>query len=187
MLTREREIEIETIAVDTLRDFGLTRYPISIQEVAETLGIKLVPYSSLSAADGKLARAASDDAFHARTWDFSKASIVFDDTNKAYYYRSRFSGGHELGHILLEHREDTPNREREADYFSGYLLAPHPLVLKCGPNCNLSATFKVSDACAACALDQARWRKDEGKARYPHEEWLVSNVTGREGGPVANT
>lgn len=53
MLTREREIEIETVAVDVLCDFGLSHYPVSIREVAEALGIKLVPYSSLSATEKK--------------------------------------------------------------------------------------------------------------------------------------
>lgn len=183
-MTREREIEIETVAVDVLCDFELTHYPVSIKEIAESLGVKLVPYSSLSATDKKLAFAASDDAFHARSWDFSEASIVFDDTAGAYFNRSRFSGGHELGHILLEHREDTPNREKEADYFLGYLLAPHPLVLKCGSSCNLSEVFGISGACAAVASSQAQVRRTEGGPWRPHEKWLIENAIWKGGGLI---
>lgn len=69
------------------------------------------------------------DAFGIHNADFTIAKIVVNDMTGSYYNRSRFPGAHEVGHIHLEHTEDTPNRETEADYYAGYLLAPHPLIL----------------------------------------------------------
>ena len=96
MLKRARQIEIEVEAVSLLQDLGINRYPMSVQDLAEGLGIELVKYSTLSDEERTLARAASDDAFHVRTADFYETRIVLDDCVGAYYYRSRFSGAHEI-------------------------------------------------------------------------------------------
>lgn len=184
-LLRERRVEIEIAAVELMRDFDIKEFPISIFRIANALDITLIPYSSLTYEELKLAFAASDDAFHTRTHDFMDTRIVFDDTNRAHYLRSRFSSAHEIGHIVLEHREDTPNREREADYFSGYLLAPHPLVLMHGGSIGVAKLFGVSESCAAFACDQARARKVEGVPWLPHERWLIEHAIWKEGGLLA--
>lgn len=181
-LSRERQIEIEYATVELLQDFNVNEFPISISKLAELLGIKLVPCSSLSQEERNLALAASNDAFHVRTYDFMHTCIVFDDTNGAYYHRSRFSGGHEIGHIVLEHNERTPNREREADYFSGYLLAPHPLVIRCRKGFSISDVFGVSSDCASYARRQADARLREGAPWRPHEKWLLDNAVWKGGG-----
>lgn len=182
MLEREREIEIEQIIVEVLCDLDIKTYPISITNLANQLGIKFVSYSSLSIEEKALAKAASDDAFHVRTHDFMNTRIVVDDSMGAYFNRSRFSGGHEIGHIILEHTEDTPNREAEANYFSGYLLAPHPLVLKCKPGWSISDVFGVSDSCAYIAKAQAVARKSENSPWRAHEQWILDNAQWKEGG-----
>lgn len=183
--TKERQIEIEIAAVELLQDFGLTNFPVSITQVAEALGIKLIPYSSLSEDERGLALAASGDAFHVRTDDFTSVRIAFDDTAGSHFLRSRFSGAHEVGHVLLAHREDTPDREREADYFAGYLLIPHPLVLNSPEGHSLSEVFGVSERCASLALDQAEARKAEGVPWLPHEQWLLDNIVWKGGGLLA--
>lgn len=142
----------------------------------------MVPYSSLPENEKKLAFAASDDAFNVKTRDYMNTWIVFDDTHGARYARSRFSGGHEIGHIILGHKKTTPENEREADYFSGYLLIPHPIVLKCKPGFSLEDVFGVSKDCAAFAYDQAQARLREHTPWYPHEQWLIDNATWKGGG-----
>ncbi|MGI6033639.1 MAG: hypothetical protein ACOX69_09505, partial [Coriobacteriales bacterium] len=98
-LSRKRQIEIEQEVVGLLQDFGIKEFPISITRIASALDIQLVPYSTLSENEMKLAFAASDDAFHVRTSDFTNVRIVFDDTKGAYYYRARFSGGCSYGFV----------------------------------------------------------------------------------------
>ena len=154
-----------------LQDLGISHYPMSVQDLAEGLGIELVKYSSLSEDERALARAASDDAFHVRTADFYETRIVLDDCVGAYYFRSRFS-------------EDTVDREAEANYFAGYILVPHPLVLTASKGGSVSDLFGVSGQCADFARDQAEARLREGGPRRLHEQWLLDNVAWEGGGLV---
>lgn len=171
--------------VELLEVYNLGVYPVSLGTVMDTLQIDRVPYSSLSDVEKGLAILASKDkAFNVTSHDYTRAQVVFDDTRGSYFNRSRFSGGHETGHIWLEHEEDTPNREAEADFFSGYLLAPHPLIITMGdPSAvEVSERFGISRDCAAFAIDQANERKREGAPWRTHEEWLLKNVQWKGGG-----
>lgn len=48
--------------------------------------------------------------------------VLFDETSVA--QRLRFSLAHELGHILLNHSDDTDIKEKEANCFASHLLIP---------------------------------------------------------------
>lgn len=184
MLTRERETEIETILVEVLQDFGLTVYPMSISRAADALDIELIPHSSLTPRIRELAISASEDGFSLSSPDYALTQIIFDDRG-SYHYRARFSGGHELGHIVLEHPENGGKYEEEADYFGGYLLVPHPLLIMMGGGATITRVadlFGVSRPCASFAIDQARARQREGGSWRPHEKWLLDNVVWKGGG-----
>lgn len=184
MLARGRRIEIETILVGILQDYGLIDYPMSITKVAAALDIELIPHSSLTPHIHELAISASEDAFTLISHNYTRAQIVFDDRG-SYHNRARFSGGHELGHIALEHPKSGGVYEEEADYFAGYLLVPHPMIIKMGNNVSIARvaeTFGVSHPCAKYAVDQARARYREGGPWRPHEQWLLTNAIWRGGG-----
>lgn len=183
MIHRARQIEIETQIVEMLDDYGLAIYPISIQRVIEALDIDLVPYSSLG-SKRDLALSASEDAFNIKNGDFTLAKIVVNDTEGSFFTRSRFSGGHEIGHIHLEHRGNTPDREDEANYYSGYLLAPHPLILTMPNDGLLAKRFGISQPCADIARRQAEARQREGGPWLPHERWLIENARWTGGGLI---
>ena len=177
-------VEIEITLVEILQDYGLVDYPMSITKVAATLGIELIPHSSLTPHIRELAISASEDAFSYSSHDFMRTQIVFDDRG-SYHNRARFSGGHELGHIILEHPNSGGIYEEEANYFGGYLLVPHPLVITMGNNVSITRvaeTFGVSRPCAKFAIDQARVRYREGGPWRPHEQWLLNNAIWRGGG-----
>lgn len=185
MIVRTRQIEIEVAAVELLEEYGLNAYPISLAVVMDTLQVDLIPFSILDDDEKKLAILASQDkAFSVTSRNYMRAQVVFDDSRGSYFNRSRFSGGHETGHIWLEHEEDTPNREAEADYFSGYLLAPHPLIIAMGnPTASeVSERFGISADCAAFAIHQANARRREGGPLRPHEKWLMENAKWKGGG-----
>lgn len=185
MVSRARQIEIEVAAVELLEEYGLCTYPVKIGTVLDALQVDMVPYSVLSDEEKRLALLASHDkAFNVTSRDYMRAQVIFDDTRGSYFCRSRFSGGHETGHIWLEHEEDTPNRKAEADYFSGYLLAPHPLIIAMGnPGVGeVSERFGISGDCASFAIDQANARRREGGPWRPHERWLLENAQWKGGG-----
>lgn len=183
-LTRERQVEIEVVVQELIEDYGLVQYPQSIQRAAKVLGVELRAYSTLRASQRELARAASEDAFSVTTPDMATATIAFEDGAGSMYERLRFSGGHELGHIVLEHSEDYPDREAEADYFSGYLLAPHPLVITTPQGIFIAERFGISASCAGFAIDQAHDRRLEGAPWLPHERWLLDHAVWRGGGLI---
>lgn len=186
-MSRERKTEIEEILVEVLEDYGIVEYPMSIGKVAAALGVELIPHSSLPFDKLILALRASEDAFSLSTPDYSDVQIVFDDRG-SYLNRARFSGGHEIGHIILQHPEDGGIYEDEANYFGGYLLAPHPLILSMG--CDTKAAkvaerFGISVPCASFAIDQARARQREGGPWRPHEQWLLDHAIWKGGGLLA--
>lgn len=181
MLHRARQIEIETQIVEMLEDYNLAIYPISIKRVIDALDIGLVPYSSLG-GERELALSASEDAFGIRNNDFTLAKVAVNDTEGSFFTRSRFSGGHEIGHIHLEHRDNSPDREDEADYYSGYLLAPHPLILTMPSESLLAKRFGISQHCANIARRQAEARRRESGPWLPHEKWLLENARWIGGG-----
>lgn len=186
MLTREKEIEIEKAVVELLEEYeGLGSYPVSIGKVLKTLGVDLVPFSCLREGERRLALLASrDKAFNVTSRDYMRAQVVFDDTRGSYFYRARFSGAHEAGHIWLEHDSSTPGNEAEANYFAGYLLAPHPLIIAMENPISSQVTerFGISEPCASYAIDQANDRRREGGCLRPHEQWLLDNVQWKGGG-----
>lgn len=189
MLERKREIEIETILVEVLQDYGLADYPMSVGRMASALGVDLIPHSRLTSPIRELAIAASEDAFSLSSTDYSLARIVFDDRG-SYHFRARFSGAHELGHIVLEHPDDGDPYEGEANYFGGYLLVPHPLVIKMGrdvTDTQVAEAFGVSRPCASFAIDQARARMREGGPWRKHEQWLLDNAVWEGGGLLGRT
>ena len=189
MLTRRRKTEIEAILVEILQDYGLTCFPMSVGRVASALDVGLIPHSTLSPHIRELAISASEDAFSLSSPDYMLTQIVFDDRG-SYHYRARFSGGHELGHIVLEHPRSGTPYEEEADYFGGYLLVPHPLLIKIGTSTSASRVaemFGVSRPCASFAIDQARTREREGELWRPHEKWLIDNAVWKGGGLLGRT
>lgn len=181
-LTRERQVDIEVMIKELIEDYALVEYPQSITRTAKVLGVDLRPYSSLNQSCQALARSASEDAFSVTTADMSIAAIVFEDSEGSMHGRARFSGAHELAHIVLGHSEDDPLREPEADYFAGYFLAPHPLVMRMPEGITVAERFGVSAWCADFAIDQATDRRREGEPWLPHEEWLIENIVWRGGG-----
>lgn len=190
MVPRARQLEIETLIVEMLEDYNLARYPISIRQVAEALKIDLIPYSELPPDENQLAVSASEDAFSVYKSDFSVAKIAVNDTNGSYFNRSRFSGGHEVGHVHMAHKKDTLNREREADYYSGYLLAPHPLILhycKGATPHQVANVFGISEDSARVAIGQAKYRLKEGGPWKPHEKWLIEHIEWKGGGLFGRT
>lgn len=183
-ISRVKQTEIEEAVIELLDTYGFMEYPVSIAVVAETLGIELVPYSMLDSQHLALAKLASDDAFGISTRDYAIVKMVVNDTEGSRVVRSRFSGAHEIGHIWLDHDENQSGKEAEADYFAGYLLAPHPLVMRCRNALEVQERFGISAPCAEFAWDQAHDRVDEGPWWRPHELWLLNNIEWRGGGLI---
>lgn len=184
MLERQHQKEIERAVIEMLQDYDLAKYPISVGAAAEALDVKVVPYSSLDSHIRNVAFAVSSDAFTIADAEYNSATLAVNDVSGSNYNRARFSGAHELAHIFLGHSEESPFKEEEADYFVGYLLAPHPLILTLPKDAAVAERFGVSGQCASFAIDQANNRRKESSFWEPHEQWLVNNAVWRGGGLI---
>lgn len=168
------EIEVVNMLEDRL---GRVTYPLDIDALAARMGVSFTPYRDSSTYEGYLAMNASTDAFTLLTPDYSYVEVHY---NLAGYSGTRlaFSKGHELGHIYLDHGSRTDRHaEDEADYFSGYLLAPHPLIQKHGLRGSVARTFGVGSWCADIAIKQLDERLRWGGPAKEHEIRLIRMST----------
>lgn len=158
---------------DLLEDWGCHSYPFMVKDLARWVGAELVPYSRLSGQERKDALGASTDAF--TVFESGKPIILYNDYVLP-THRRRFSMGHEIAHIWLGHKEQTAENEQVADYFSGYLLAPHPLIIKHKLWDSIKMCFETTDWCARFAFDQARERMAEQRAWSEYERRILCMI-----------
>ena len=166
--------EIEESVADLLEDWGCRSYPFMMMDLACWADAELVPYSQLSTQERIDAFAASKDAF----------TVVKNGKHAIFYNeyvtpgnRRRFSMAHEIGHIWLGHTEQTEENEKAANYFAGYLLAPHPLIIKYSLWNSMKTSLLITDWCANYAYDQARNRQLDQRAWTEHEQRIVDMIT----------
>ena len=89
--------------------------------------------------------------------------------------RIRFTIMHEIGHILLGHREESVLAKKMADYFAAYSLAPSPLMslFKCDDFTDVIDKFDVSPECAYNCFERfTNWFYYSGKIK-PYETELI--------------
>ena len=145
------------------------------------MGIKYIPYSSLSEKKKEALAIGSQDGLHA-LWELSKGKFVF-----TIYYndnlpsrRIRFTIMHELGHIFLDHTEHSDLAESESNYFAKYALAPPPLVhtLQIQDYVELADRFDISYECAFyCMQKYSKWFRYGAADYLDNELALISLFT----------
>lgn len=137
--------QIKRACVDTLKNCNIGTVPIDVKYLLITNGVMLKTYSSYSSNPRaiEMLMRYSPDAFTIQLSDGRKMVLYNDKMPDA---RIRFSLTHELGHIVLKHRQESELSEKEADFFASYLLAPPPLIasFKCFTPKELSDRFNVS-------------------------------------------
>ena len=108
----------------------LNSIPINIEKLAEKMGFiikrscniikenldKLITYFEINEDKTIYGFSTFDEA--------SQRFVIYVDDLNAKENKQRFSIAHEIGHIVLNHRENSYENEKEADYFAGYLLCP---------------------------------------------------------------
>lgn len=131
-------------------------FPIDCKLILHHYGFTLYTYKELQNANLALYTAAknySNDAFRFRM------SIYYNNCMPK--NRIRFSLMHELGHYILEHKENSDENEQEADYFASYVLAPRIAIRKSGCTTadDIHDQFGVSYAVANRILSDFQHRR----------------------------
>ncbi len=121
----------EQIKLEVARIFvkcNITQIPITGFEIANKLGIIVIPYSAFN--EGKRLKLIEEDEDGFYVKREGKNYIYYND-NKS-YGRINFTILHEIGHIVLDHTQHSELAEAEANFFAKYSIAPPVLVDKFG-------------------------------------------------------
>ncbi len=151
-LSDERYEEIKHYVVELFKKYKISCIPVSGFEIATKMGIKIVLYSSLDERKILAARRFSNDGFSLfadETW-----TIYLNDIDTG-YKRQNNTLLHEIGHIVLDHTEDSELADKEANFFAKYALVPPILVykLKLKTADEIEEIFEVSHEAAGYAWE----------------------------------
>ncbi len=136
--------DIERKVVALYKETFVACVPIDPFELARRKGFVLCGYSRLSRDARKELRTTERDAISLFDPEDGLFKIFYDDSYSS--VRVRFSLMHEIGHIVLEHREESVLARMMANYFAGYALAPTPLIRRfgCDDFMEVADKFKIS-------------------------------------------
>ena len=151
-ISDERYEEIKRIVVDLFVRSEVTCVPVNGFELATKMGIKVIPYSGFSAHVKRLLLKKSEDGFSAETTAGSWVIYYNDDAD---YGRINHTIMHEIGHIVLDHSEDSELAEKEAGFFAKYALAPPVLIhrLRIDDPAEIARVFEISFEAAVYAFN----------------------------------
>ncbi|MBQ7907409.1 MAG: ImmA/IrrE family metallo-endopeptidase [Clostridia bacterium] len=126
-LSSRRCEEIKKIVVEMFVKYDVSCVPINGFEIASKMGIHVVPYSAYPSKKRGLLLKKSEDGFSLEK-NIGEWYIFYND--KKGYRRTNNTIMHEIGHIVLDHTEDSELAEKEVNFFAKYALVPPVLVHK---------------------------------------------------------
>ena len=106
-------------------EYGSNKIPFDICEMASSMNIELIPYSTLANYQQIKCLEKSKDGFSIGD---SRAWKIFYNDYIGCEGRIRFTIMHEIGHYQLGHLSEDKMMEVEANFFAKYALAPPPLI-----------------------------------------------------------
>ena len=158
-ISNQRYEEIKRIVVKMFVKYGVSCVPINGFEIAHKMGVKVIPYSAIAASKRWLLLKKSENGFSVERTN-GQWYIFYNDEKD--YGRVNHTIMHEIGHIVLDHTEDSELAEKEVKFFAKYALAPPVLIhkLKLNNPESISQIFEISYEAACYAYDYyQKWRK----------------------------
>lgn len=123
----------------------ITKVPIDPFDIAARLGYTVKSFASFPEALQKGFQ--ENDVDGISLFDPKQQSFIIYYNHLSFDTRIRFTIMHEIGHIILGHKEESILAKRMADYFASYSLAPSPLIMLFGQNADIASIFNVSAEC----------------------------------------
>lgn len=168
-------IEEDVVKLHIELDLAL---PVDPYLVAERLGFIVRRFSEIRNMEAlsilKTGPDTSRDGLSYRDPELDTFVIWINDMDSTYEPRLNFTIMHEIGHIRMGHRNDSPLAEMIANYYAAYALVPSPLpaLLKCNSFMDIIDEFNVSVDCAFnCSKRCMNWALYGGPIK-PYEEKL---------------
>ena len=154
---RYEEIK-KTISV-LIEKYDIKKIPLDVFGLAKKLKINLVKYSQLTEYEmnqlEEYGISRNSDGFFALVVKKGKSIPYIYYNDKKSVERIRFTILHEIGHYILEHKQQSCLAEAEANFFAKYLIAPPILIHRINPSdyMEIAKIFKISEECAWYAFD----------------------------------
>lgn len=180
VLSSKRYDKIKDEIVDLYEDHGVCALPIDCIGLAQRMKVRLMAYSQLTKKKLTAAYAMSSDGFllplECKLTGQMEYVIYYNDDNC--HERQRFTIMHEIGHIVLDHCEESDLAEAEANFFAKYSLAPPPLVneIEVEDYYDMAIKFDLSLQCAMyCMKYYQKWLQ-YGPPDYEPVEWRMIEI-----------
>jgi Zn-dependent peptidase ImmA (M78 family) len=174
-LSQERYEEIKQVVVDMFVKYNVCCVPVNGFELATKMGIKVIPYSAIPERKRWLLLKKSEDGFSLEK-DVGEWYIYYND--KKDYGRINHTIMHEIGHIVLDHSEDSELAEKEVRFFAKYALVPPVLVHKLNIDNAIDIVdhFDVSFEAACYAYSYYKKWLRYGSPEYTKYELTLLNL-----------
>lgn len=172
-LSNQRCEEIKRIVVRMYVKYGITCVPVNGFEIASKMGVKVVPYSAIPENKRWLLFKKSEDGFCVER-NLGKWYIYYNDARD--YGRVNNTIMHEIGHIVLDHSEDSELAEKEVKFFAKFALAPPVLVhkFKLASAEEIADIFEISYEAACYAYSYyKKWLRYGGSEYTDYEEVIL--------------
>jgi Zn-dependent peptidase ImmA (M78 family) len=136
------------------------------------MGVTVIPYSAFPPQKRALLLKKSEDGFSVEK-TAGEWYIYYNDEKG--YRRINNTIMHEIGHIVLDHTEDSELAEKEVNFFAKYALVPPVLVHKLEINSPLQIVrlFDVSFEAAKYAFDYYQKWLEFGGSDYTRYELIT--------------
>lgn len=173
-LSDDRYEEIKRIIVNLFVKYNIKCIPVNGFELATKMGITIVPYSARPKDKRYLFLKKSEDGFCVEK-STGEWYIFYND--KQDYGRINNTIFHEIGHVVLDHSEDSELAEKEVKFFAKYALVPPVLVHKLGITdpCQIQDMFDVSYSAAVYAYSYyQKWLQYGSPSYLDYEEQLLN-------------
>ncbi len=145
---------IKRAVANMYEDYGIHEIPLAPFELANKMGISIIPYSSLDKKAKAEALRYSPDGFSVETID--NTWLIYYNDDSLDIPRIHQTIMHEIGHYILGHTKEGKVEEAEAKFFAKYALAPTPLIhtlIEEKSVENIMATFKIGFQAASIAKE----------------------------------
>ena len=154
-LSHERYEKIKRIVVNMFVKYEVSCVPVNGFELATKMGIKIIPYSAILESKRYLLIKKSEDGFCVEK-SIGEWYIYYNDEKD--YGRINNTIMHEIGHVVLDHSEDSELAEKEVKFFAKYALAPPVLIhkFKLKNAVSIADVFEISYEAACYAYSYYR-------------------------------
>lgn len=168
-LSHNKYEEIKKIIVNLFSKYNVTCVPVNGFELATKIGVKIIPYSAIPLAKRYLLLKKAHNGFCVEK-SIGEWYIYYNDEMD--YRRINNTIMHEIGHIVLDHSEDSELAEKEVRFFAKYVLVPPVLVhkFKLDDPHAIADVFEVSLETARYALSYYKKWLQHGSDDYTDYE-----------------